>query len=267
MVIQAVEKAAQFLGLDLSVTPSPKNGDDFLVRLKEAPYPNGFALQMSQGYLVWDAVVIPDPESRPFLAKMKEVYYQENLLSLESVIAASREPGIEFRVNGKPIDQLAIEEEWLNFTVKSSVKVAKPTDDEAATLSALIVDVLAITVWFLDGMLAADPGRFESRHEGELHSYMGNRYERSRVNRAVCLRHFGLRCQGCGELAEEKYGELGKDVIHVHHIIPVSEMGGSKLVDPISDLVPLCPSCHNVVHRESPPVSLGRLREVTGFNG
>jgi len=266
-VIQAVEKAAQFLGLDLTVTPSPKNGDDFLVRPKEAPYPKGFALQISPGYLVWDAVVIPDPESRPFLAKMKEVYYQENLVSLESVVAASREPDIELRVNGKPMEQLTVEEEWLNFTVKSSARVTKPNVDEAATLSALIVDVLAITVWFLDGILQEDPGGFESRHEGEVHNYLGNRYERSRVNRAVCLRHFGMRCQGCGELAEDKYGELGKDVIHVHHIVPVSEMGGSKLVDPISDLVPLCPSCHNVVHRENPPVSVSRLREVTGFSG
>jgi 5-methylcytosine-specific restriction enzyme A len=103
------------------------------------------------------------------------------------------------------------------------------------------------------------------RAEGGVHSYFGNRYERSRVNRAACLRHFGLRCRGCGDLVEDKYGVLGREVIHVHHIVPISQMGGPSEVNPLTDLIPLCPNCHNVVHREDPPVSIEWLRGQTNY--
>lgn len=33
-------------------------------------------------------------------------------------------------------------------------------------------------------------------------------------------------------------------------------------MDPIHDLVPLCPNCHNVIHRTNPPLSLDRLIQV-----
>ena len=102
-------------------------------------------------------------------------------------------------------------------------------------------------------------------YEGELISATINKYERSRYNRAICLRHFGFKCRGCGELLEEKYGPIGAEVIHVHHIIPVSQMGGSYKLNPIRDLIPLCPNCHNIVHRINPPLEIGELHKLTGM--
>jgi len=54
-------------------------------------------------------------------------------------------------------------------------------------------------------------------------------------------------------------------VIHVHHIVPVSQMQSSYQLNPIKDLVPLCPNCHNIVHRINPPLELNDLRLLTHF--
>jgi len=34
----------------------------------------------------------------------------------------------------------------------------------------------------------------------------------------------------------------------VHHIKPISEIGEDYLVDPVRDLVPVCPNCHRMLH-------------------
>ena len=50
---------------------------------------------------------------------------------------------------------------------------------------------------------------------------------------------------------ETKYGKIGRDFIHVHHIDFISSKGGNKhKVDPISDLIPVCPNCHAMLHRK-----------------
>ncbi|HEK2705573.1 TPA: HNH endonuclease [Pseudomonas aeruginosa] len=58
----------------------------------------------------------------------------------------------------------------------------------------------------------------------------------------------------------ERFGELGRGFIHVHHVVPVSEIGESYEVDPIKDLIPLCPNCHAMIHRRNPPLSVDELK-------
>nr|WP_256585783.1 HNH endonuclease [Pseudomonas sp. 02C 26] len=38
--------------------------------------------------------------------------------------------------------------------------------------------------------------------------------------------------------------------MHIHHVVPISDFGGEKAVNPETDLVPLCANCHAVVHRK-----------------
>ena len=42
---------------------------------------------------------------------------------------------------------------------------------------------------------------------------------------------------------------LGKGFIHVHHIVPIHTIGKGYKVDPSTDLVPVCPNCHAMLHR------------------
>ncbi|MBT1004370.1 HNH endonuclease [Paenarthrobacter sp. DKR-5] len=75
-----------------------------------------------------------------------------------------------------------------------------------------------------------------------------NRYERDAEARRACLAHFGTACQGCGISFETVYGDIGRDFMQVHHIVPVAELGGNYQLDPLTDLVPLCPNCHAMAH-------------------
>jgi len=87
-----------------------------------------------------------------------------------------------------------------------------------------------------------------------------NRYERSKLNRAMCISIHGSRCAACGLDLATMYGELGDSYIHVHHLIPVSRIGEGYAPNPATDLVPLCPNCHAMVHRKDPPLSPEELR-------
>jgi 5-methylcytosine-specific restriction protein A len=90
-------------------------------------------------------------------------------------------------------------------------------------------------------------------------------YERSPVNRMRCINQFGWSCQVCGFDFEERYGALGTRFIEVHHLTPVSSMGGEQVVDPLTDLIPLCSNCHSMAHRESPPLAPHALRLALGL--
>lgn len=98
--------------------------------------------------------------------------------------------------------------------------------------------------------------------EGAVSQVLVNRYERNPVARQQCLDHYGYTCQACEVSMEQTYGELGRDFIHVHHKVPVSEVGESYEVDPINDLVPVCPNCHAMLHRKEETLSVEVLREI-----
>ena len=97
--------------------------------------------------------------------------------------------------------------------------------------------------------------------EGALIRVMVNRYERRPANRAAAIAAHGVTCKVCGFNFSEFYGELGESFIEVHHRTPVSLIGADYVVDPVKDLVPLCSNCHQMVHREDPPIPIEELRE------
>jgi hypothetical protein len=89
--------------------------------------------------------------------------------------------------------------------------------------------------------------------EGACGQVTTNKYERDPKAREACLDHFGYRCRICNMSFEEVYGrELGSEFIHVHHIEGLS--GGERVTDPKKDLVPVCPNCHAMLHKENPPM-------------
>lgn len=105
------------------------------------------------------------------------------------------------------------------------------------------------------------PGTFE---EGEAVTVTSKAYRRSEEARLKCLEYHGYRCQVCELSFEEAYGEIGRGFIEVHHLVPVSSRGGVYEVDPIRDLIPVCPNCHRMLHRQEPPFSVEELRGRMG---
>lgn len=75
-----------------------------------------------------------------------------------------------------------------------------------------------------------------------------NRYERSNEARRKCIEANGCRCVVCGFDFKKVYGKIGEGFIHVHHIKPIAEIGESYVVNPATDLVPVCPNCHAMLH-------------------
>lgn len=98
--------------------------------------------------------------------------------------------------------------------------------------------------------------------EGKVYSIEQTKYERDLVARQKCIEYYGIKCQICDFDFEKSYGSIGEGYIHVHHIEPISTRGGEYAVDPIKDLIPLCPNCHAMVHRRRIPFSIEEIREV-----
>lgn len=99
-------------------------------------------------------------------------------------------------------------------------------------------------------------------NEGAVVQVTVNRYERNRDARDKCIEAKGCKCAVCGMDFEKMYGEIGKGFIHVHHLIPISSIGEDYEIDPINDLVPVCPNCHNMLHRKDPPYKPEDLKKL-----
>jgi len=84
--------------------------------------------------------------------------------------------------------------------------------------------------------------------EGAVKKVTVNAYERNPLARARCIEHYGCRCSICGIDFGEYYGEFASGFVHVHHIKPIHEIKEEYKVDPIRDLIPVCPNCHAVLH-------------------
>jgi hypothetical protein len=87
--------------------------------------------------------------------------------------------------------------------------------------------------------------------EGEQTTTTTTKYERNPQARAACLAYHGYTCKICGMSFEKIYGPEFKNIIEVHHIVPLHQIGESYVVDPIRDLIPVCPNCHAAIHSKS----------------
>jgi len=99
--------------------------------------------------------------------------------------------------------------------------------------------------------------------EGKHRVVCINRYERDSDARRRCIEHFGVKCFVCGFDFEKMYGNIGKNYIHVHHKIPLSTIKQEYQVNPIKDLIPICPNCHSMVHSRIPPLDVKELKKAT----
>lgn len=99
--------------------------------------------------------------------------------------------------------------------------------------------------------------------EGEIKTYFGKRYERNPKNRKKAILIHGTTCLVCDFNFEEFYGAHGKDFIEVHHLEPISTFEQQRIIDPQTDLAPVCSNCHRMLHRNKDYVlSIEELRTI-----
>jgi len=92
--------------------------------------------------------------------------------------------------------------------------------------------------------------------EGAVRRVSVNAYERRPEARRQCIQRHGTTCCICDFRFGAVYGEVAEGYIHIHHLRPLSEIGGEYVVDPVEDLRPVCPNCHAVLHRRIPAYSI-----------
>jgi len=97
--------------------------------------------------------------------------------------------------------------------------------------------------------------------EGASKTISINTYERSANARSKCIEHYGYKCAVCSFDFEAVYGSIGEKYIHIHHKIPLGEIKQEYKLNPIEDLIPVCPNCHAMIHRIKPALTIEQLKE------
>jgi 5-methylcytosine-specific restriction protein A len=267
-IFELVNEVSKKLSVELEVAPAVGRGEfEWSLRLVDFPSPHGFEILIAEEYLSWWCELRLDDFGQALLGSIERRWptSSEQFFAFHE-IGVSRNRTFNFLVNGDQPQYLPTDAEWRSLQFDSS-NGYPALSEKANSLANLLQDSLSLFMTVLaddieiEEMEPLELGEFE----GQAYVVQIRKYERSRLNRAACLRHYGYMCRGCGVELESIYGPAGVGLIHVHHKVPVSQMGGSYRLDPISDLIPLCPNCHNVVHRENPPMTIEALNIATRF--
>lgn len=135
-----------------------------------------------------------------------------------------------------------------------------------------------ITSFFLlsaDDRPALSPLQLEAqpKYEGAEKQVTTNVYQRDpELRRAAVLfakskSNGRLPCACCDVDFGERYGEVGDDFIHIHHVNPLGNKQERHLVDPGKDLVAVCPNCHAMIHRGREILTVDQVRKLLFFSG
>lgn len=155
----------------------------------------------------------------------------------------------------------------LNFQLKiTGPSLAFRGDDQLADRECL-ADLLALSSELLTDLMSdalretPDGGdSLGGALEGTKIQALVTRVERSARNRRACFEFHGHVCHGCGLDPLVFYGEPARHLLHVHHVEPLATLNEPRVVDPKTDLLPLCPNCHSLAHKRTPPFSVLELQ-------
>ncbi len=124
------------------------------------------------------------------------------------------------------------------------------------------------------GITPAEIMHFESGSSDieETRKYiLSRRIERSpKVRKAVLSAKSALVCEGCGLDPRTDYGYSGSKEntpLDVHHAAPLSGLGEgqTKRYKIPDDFMLLCPTCHRVIHMQTDPSDLKKLKASLRF--
>lgn len=251
----------------LSLTSEVNGGDPdsgFYLRVGGIDAPNGFRVSITHGWRSISASFIPDTFASGLMKTLcaDEEQKRNEFSSLSSAFAGSGTKCVA-RVDDRAVDLLSLPEgKWTKLDLACS-RLTDKSDEQRDS-----EEVGTACLSLLLSLLPTEDDGVEIGHldqglpEGALTRVMVNRYERRPANRAAAIAAHGATCKACGFDFARFYGTIGEGFIEVHHRIPASQLGNDYVLDPVRDLVPLCSNCHQMVHRECPPIPAEKLRET-----
>ena len=90
------------------------------------------------------------------------------------------------------------------------------------------------------------------------------RVERNQRLARLAKQIHGYTCQICDFNFLQVYGEIGRDYIEAHHLIPLHELPPDKPIrlSPKDDFAVLCANCHRMIHRFETTINLEEFRAM-----
>jgi 5-methylcytosine-specific restriction protein A len=225
-----------------------------------------FAVRLRPGWRSADAWLVPGNFAGATVRAMGEAAEPAKLL-FTSYALGLKQAGVlvGMKVNDRTTDPASSgswPDLWSSFEVtlrKTALVFDLHNDTELIPVADLLVTPLVGMAMALIGTENIEA--FEGETEGAAVQYLATRYERKKINRDACIRIHGSSCAGCGFSFGNSYGELADGYIEVHHIESLAA-SGEVLINPATDLVPLCSNCHSVVHRVRPPLAIADLKAM-----
>jgi 5-methylcytosine-specific restriction enzyme A len=264
------------LGIEFSSDEPMGHTGIITFRATELERPRGFSIILHFSWKRFSLEFAPDSFAGPLLETMGTASDEQRytFLSVLRRLVDSLGVSIDLRINDTVVERTSTElppSPWNSFKLRAE-KTGLGKSDYTDNFG-MVADILCAFVMLPVSLLPFAPQseeietiEFEKLPEGAREIIQVNRYERSPANRAACIAYYGVNCQACGFNFAEVYGEIGEGFIHVHHTTPVSKLGDDYLLDPISDLVPICANCHAMVHRREPPYSITELMNLLKSN-
>ncbi|MGJ8532450.1 MAG: MrcB family domain-containing protein [Alphaproteobacteria bacterium] len=119
-------------------------------------------------------------------------------------------------------------------------------------------ELVELNGYILDEEDTTTSHKADERRRYRLHK----RIERKTADPKKIKKLKGFDCEACGFNFEEKYGELGKEFIEAHHLVPIGtlEVGKIRNVDLVSEFAVLCANCHRMAHRLTNPSDINSLK-------
>ena len=111
-----------------------------------------------------------------------------------------------------------------------------------------------------------EEGSYEKFVEHDAGKRLVKTKVRSKNNRDLALHIHGHNCIVCDFNFDQFYGsEISRGFIHIHHTRPIAKNTIQK-PDVATDLVPVCPNCHAMIHRKKEEISIRELRTAVKAN-
>jgi len=270
-----VQSLSDISGIELAGAVGQNEGYPIIdIHTVHPPSPHGFKIRIQFFWRSFKIIFIPDNFALDLIKTMEGSTEGKKLFSSLANSIINDSGKIEYKINEKksnPIQTETWEKNWNSI----ELSVSKNTDGiDPANLNDSEKVITELASRFLSMVLGLLPVENKEENssdvvgypEGALMQVKINKYERNQINRAACLSIHGYSCSVCGLLLEDKYGEIGRNCIQVHHIIPVSELGADYIIDPKTDLIPVCPNCHMILHKKNPPYTIDELKKLIKKN-
>lgn len=243
----------------------------FDFRPESPEYPSGYSFRVIVYSKRYEIHFVPDSYALLLIRDMEKNTEGRSLFSKMAKSLIQKSTRLSMRVNGQSVSpeetgkwtsdwkklEIWLEKYSADFDMRNITSIEDSLVENGSKFFSLVISLMPA-----EEVMEGISGDAEGLPEGAKMRVEINKYERNPFNRSACLSFHGVRCVVCNFSFEDVYGPTGIGFIHVHHATPVSEIGENYVIDPVRDLVPVCPNCHAMLHKSKPPLSIELLKEI-----